>query len=76
MAKKITRRYVLCVNNRGYAASLEPRKIYVAIPDPKAEEHGMIRVIDESREDYLFPAALFVPIEVPKAANRAFQASV
>ncbi len=72
MAKKITRRYVLCVNNRGYAASLELRKIYIAISDPKAEEHGMIRVIDESNEDYLFPAGRFVAIEVPQAAREVF----
>ncbi|HEY8021586.1 MAG TPA: hypothetical protein VIH93_10815, partial [Thermoanaerobaculia bacterium] len=60
--------FVLCVDNAGYEASLEPRKVYRAIDDPSAEKHGMIRVVDESGEDYLFPARLFVPIAVPRAA--------
>ena len=65
--KKAARRYVVCVNNKGYRASLERNKIYVVLPDPGAEVEGDIRVIDESGEDYLFPADYFVAIEVPKA---------
>jgi hypothetical protein len=64
--------FVLCINNRGYAASLERRKVYRSIGDPGAEKHGMVRVVDESGEDYLFPARLFVPIAVPRAAAKAF----
>jgi len=64
--------FVLCVDNAGYAASLEPRKVYRAIDDPSAEKHGMVRVVDESGEDYLFPARLFVPIAVPRAAAKVF----
>jgi len=64
--------FLLCVNNRGYAASLERRKVYRAIGDLEAEKHGMVRVVDETGEDYLFPARLFVPIAVPRAAARAF----
>lgn len=63
--------FVLYINNRGYAASLERRKVYRARHDPLAEHHGMIRVVDESREDYLFPAKLFVRISVPRAAAKA-----
>ncbi len=64
--------FVLCLDNQGYPASLEPRKVYQAIRDLEAERHGMVRVIDESGEDYLFPSAFFVPLEVPEAAERAF----
>ena len=64
--------YVLCVSNERYPASLEARKIYQSIADPKSEAHGQIRVIDESGEDYLYPQDLFIPIKVPQAATRAF----
>ncbi len=58
--------FVVCLKNNGYEASLEPRKIYQALPDKEAESHKMIRVIDESGEDYLFPASLFSPISLPQ----------
>lgn len=67
--------FVLCIDNRGYVASLEQRKVYRALSDPVAEKHAMVRVVDESSEDYLFPAKLFVPIAVPRAAVKAFRAS-
>jgi hypothetical protein len=47
--------FVLCIGNRGYGASLEPCKVYRAMSDPAAEKHAMVRVVDESSEDYLFP---------------------
>jgi hypothetical protein len=58
--------FVVCINNEGYRASLEPRKIYQVLPDKEAENHKMLRVIDESEEDYLFPASLFRPISLPQ----------
>lgn len=64
--------YVLCISNKKYPASLDARKIYQSIPDTQAEAHGQIRIIDESGEDYLYPQALFIPIEVPKEAVRVF----
>jgi hypothetical protein len=64
--------YLICVDNAGYAASLEPRKIYLQLPDSRAEQDGLLRVVDESGEDYLYPSRLFVPISVPEAAERAF----
>jgi hypothetical protein len=67
--------FVLCIDNRGYSASLEQRKVYRAMSDPAAEKHAMVRVVDESSEDYLFPAKLFVPISLPQAAAKAFRAS-
>jgi hypothetical protein len=54
----------VCIKNNGYEASLEPRKIYQILPDKEAESHKMIRVIDESGEDYLFPAGLFSAISL------------
>lgn len=74
MAKKLTskRKYFLCIDNAGYVASLEQRKIYLTLPDKVAETKGLLRVIDESGEDYLYPAARFVAIEVPQQARGAF----
>ncbi len=59
--------FVICVSNDGYAASLEVRKVYRLIPDARAAERSLIRVIDESGEDYLYPARYFIPIELPQA---------
>ncbi len=70
--KADTQHYVLCVRNENYPVSLEARKIYECIPDPQAEAHAQIRVIDESGEDYLYPRDLFLPIEIPEEATRAF----
>jgi hypothetical protein len=64
--------FLVCVDNGGYPASLEPRKIYVQVSDPSATRDGFVRVIDESGEDYLFPSRLFVPISVPEEVERAF----
>ena len=63
------RSFVVCVRNEGYEASLELHKIYRVLPDPDAETDGDIRVVDESGEDYLYPADWFVPIEVPDAVQ-------
>ena len=67
-----SRAFFLCIKNRGYAASLQVRTVYRAISDLEAEAHGMLRLVDEFGEDYLFPSGFFVPIEVPKAAEHAF----
>lgn len=66
MTTKSSHQFVVCLNNNGYEASLEPRKIYQILPDKEAESHKMLRVIDESGEDYLFPASLFSPISLPQ----------
>jgi hypothetical protein len=67
-----TQRYVLCIENRGHAETLEARKIYRMIDDADAETRGLVRVVDESGEDDLYPSTAFVPIEVPRAAVKAF----
>jgi len=69
---KRSNRFAVCVNDAGAPGSLKVRKIYRVLDDAEAEAHGMLRVIDESEEDYLFPATCFVPVEVPKAAARLF----
>lgn len=71
MAEKKTppRRFALCIQNTGYEASLERNKIYVVLPDSEAEEDGDIRVIDESGEDYLYPADWFAAVEIPKVVQ-------
>lgn len=69
---KVTRRYLLCVRNDDYPASLEVRKIYRTLADAKAAAKHFVRVVDESGEDYLYPADYFVPIDLPQAARTAF----
>lgn len=64
------RQLLLCVNNAEYEASLEPRKFYVALPDADAEVHGQVRVIDESGEDYLYPASRFAEVPLTLAVRR------
>ena len=58
--------FAVCLNNEGYPASLEVGKIYRVIFDEEARANGLLRVIDESGEDYAFSANRFYPIEVPK----------
>ncbi len=65
-------KFVVCIYNKDYPASLELRKVYQVLPDSEAASHRMIRVIDESGEDYLFPEQYFAPVELPKIASDAF----
>jgi hypothetical protein len=57
-------KFVICIYNTENPASLLLRKIYQVIPDLKATKHGLIRVIDESGEDYLYPSEYFIPLEL------------
>ncbi len=67
--RKRSRRYAVCITNKGNEASLERNKLYVLLPDRQARADGLVRVIDEDGEDYLYPAAWFVAVEVPKAVQ-------
>ena len=68
-------KFVICINNCQSPASLEVRKIYPVLRDVDAEEHGQIRVVDESGEDYLYPEHCFLPIELPKSVREALFAA-
>ena len=70
------RQLMVCLRNDGYEVSLEPRKIYASLPDSDAARHGQVRIIDESGEDYLFPAKYFALVELPQAVRRAVLAAV
>lgn len=69
--KKSLKRFAVCVNNSDYPVSLELHKIYRVLPDPDAAADGDLRVVDESGEDYLYPADYFVLIELPQAVKRS-----
>ena len=70
MSKKATK-YVVCVNNNDYPAALELGKIYRTLPDTPAAKHNLVRVIDESSEDYLYPVACFIPIHLTAEIENA-----
>lgn len=63
--KSTLKQFAICVKNDNYPASLETRKIYEIIPDEKANQHQMMRIIDESGEDYLYPNSYFIVLELP-----------
>ncbi|MDH5718662.1 MAG: hypothetical protein OEZ22_13640 [Spirochaetia bacterium] len=65
-------KYVICINNKNYEASLDVKKIYRIISDLEAEKENMIRVIDESGEDYLYEANKFVPVKIPETVETLF----
>lgn len=74
-AKNQTGHFAVCLNNEGYKASLEVGKLYRVIPDKEAEANGLIRVVDESGEDYAFAADRFHPVELPPAVEKALLVS-
>ena len=74
--KALAKKFVVCLKNKGYEASLEPRKIYQVLSDLDAAKHRQVRVIDESGDDYLYPATYFSPIELPQPVRKAVLASV
>jgi hypothetical protein len=75
MKKKEPIQFVVCLDNKGYPASLEIGKIYRFIHDEEAEAEGLLRVIDESGEDYAFDAERFHPISIPAVVEKALLAA-
>jgi hypothetical protein len=75
MARSASKQLVVCIDNEGYAVSLEKREIYVVLRDPAAEGRGLFRIIDESGEDHVYPKALFRPIDLPQSVRRAVLAA-
>lgn len=72
MIKQRESEFVLCLDSGGYEPSLVAWKVYRLVPDAESLRLGMIRVIDESNEDYLFPENLFLRINLPEAAKSRF----
>ena len=69
--EKSPNRFAVCVNNTDYPASLELHKIYRVLPDADALSDGDLRVVDESGEDYLYPAEYFVLVQLPQAVEKS-----
>jgi hypothetical protein len=65
--------FAVCVKNAGFAASLEVRKLYAIVADPDAEANDLIRVVDESGDDYVYPARLFQRPALPGEVQRALR---
>jgi hypothetical protein len=68
-----TQGFAVCLQNAGFGASLEVRKLYQVIDDPDAQVNDLIRVIDESGEDYVYPASLFQRLTLPDEVQRALR---
>jgi hypothetical protein len=66
-------RFVICIDNSDYPASLELHKVYTVLPDEKAAEDNFIRVVDESGEDYLYSAKRFVAVELPQQVKQSIR---
>jgi hypothetical protein len=75
MNRAAAKHLVVCIENDGYPASLEKRKIYVAMRDEAARKHSLLRVIDESGDGYLYPESFFRPIDLPQTVKRAVLAA-
>ena len=72
--RRRTAQYLLCIRNDGYPASLQTRRLYEQLPDKEAEARGLVRVIDESGEDYLYAQKLFATVNLPLPVVRAIAA--
>ena len=68
--KQKSTQFAVCINNKGYKASLEVGKLYRVIRDQEAEDHGLMRVVDETGEDYAFAADRFASMDVPPAVQK------
>jgi hypothetical protein len=69
------KQFAVCVRNKRYEVSLEPRKIYEVVPDADAAKHSQIRVVDESGDDYLFPESFFAPLDLSPTLRKALLAA-
>lgn len=75
MAKTNAKRLVVCIDNEGYLASLERRKIYIALADRAAEVRDLVRIVDETGDNYLYPQSFFREIALPQSVKRAVLAA-
>jgi hypothetical protein len=72
VAESMQAHFAICLRNDDYPASLEPRKVYRVVHDDVAASHQMLRIVDESGEDYLYPETYFAPLDLPAAAESMF----
>ena len=75
MPRSASKQFVVCINNDGFPTSLEKRKVYVLLRDALAEKRGLVRIIDESGSDYLYPKTLFRSIALPQSVKKAVLAA-
>jgi hypothetical protein len=73
MKRHADARFVICLDTAGYGVSLISRKLYELLPDPVSNAHGLYRIVDESGEDYCYPASLFIPAILPKQTEERLQ---
>lgn len=69
--QKTEARFAICINDGGYVDDLKVRTVYQILVDASAARSNYVRIIDETGEDYLYPANLFVEIEVPREVEEA-----
>lgn len=67
-------KFVVCISNQDYPAALEVRKLYQVLEDAPAQQRQRLRIIDESGEDYLYPASYFAEIDIPESLQQVFAA--
>ena len=68
--KRTAKQFALCIENKGNEASLILGKVYRIVPDARASKDDLVRIVDESGEDYLFDGGQFVFVEFPQAVRR------
>jgi hypothetical protein len=73
--EKAKKSFVLCIENKD-CDDLEKRKIYQVLPDDKAAKEGYLRIIGDSGEDYLYPESYFIPIQLPREAEKVLQVAI
>jgi hypothetical protein len=71
-----SKHFVVCVNDGGYVDDLKVKTLYQLLPDESAAKSNYIRIIDETGEDYLYPADLFAPIKLPRALEKVLLTAV
>jgi hypothetical protein len=71
--RKKSARLLVCLRNDGYEADLQVGKAYLSLPDADGEREGYVRVVDESGEDYLYPAEAFLPVSLSREVELALQ---
>jgi hypothetical protein len=75
MKNALAYQYAICISNADYPASLEVHKVYRVLPDKTLEEGGDLRVVDESGEDYIYPAEYFLIVPLPEEVANALQST-